>query len=207
MTAPAGRTLARVLTAPDLTAFTINSIIGAGIFGIPAILAARVGAFSWVAMLIAAAVVALIALCFAEMGSAFGGTGGPYLYARHVFGPAAGFQVGWLMWIARLTGFASVTNLFVNYLGYFVPGASGGIVRAGIIVALTVAFTIINLIGVRQAATVANLLTIAKLVPLTLFVVVGLAFINGSRLLPATPVRAVPLLGAVMLAVYAFSGF
>jgi amino acid transporter len=207
VTAVGAPSLARVLRRRDLVAFAINGVIGAGIFGIPAVLYARVGSLSWAAMLLAAAVVMIITLCFAEVGSAYTETGGPYLYARDVFGPAAGFQVGWLMWVARLSGFGAVTNLFVSYIAYFAPGAANGAGRVALIVSVVAALTAVNYIGIRRAATVNNVLTLAKLVPLVLFVVVGLFHVDWTRLAPAATVRVQPLFGAMMLAIYAFSGF
>ncbi len=199
--------LARVLRRRDLVAFAINSVIGAGIFGIPAVLYARVGALAWGAMLAAAMVVALITLCFAEVGSAFRETGGPYLYARRVFGRAIGFQVGWLMWIARLTGFAAVLNLFVTYVGYFLPSAVQGAPRAAIVTAVIALLAAVNFLGVRRAALLNNALTVAKLVPLAAFVLVGLFYVETERLLPTAGVTASSALATVMLAIYAFSGF
>jgi len=78
----------------DLVAITINGIIGAGIFGLPKTVFALIGAYSLIAFLVCAFIVALIVLCFAEVGSRFNETGGPYLYARSVFGPTVGFEIG-----------------------------------------------------------------------------------------------------------------
>ncbi len=158
-------------------------------------------------MLAAAVVVALITLCFAEVGSAFRETGGPYLYARRVFGPAVGFQVGWLMWIARLTGFAAVLNLFVTYAGFFVPSLAHGAARALTVTLVIAALTAVNFLGVRRAALLNNLLTVAKLIPLAAFVLIGLLYIHPARLLPTTAVSVPSALAAIMLAIYAFSGF
>ena len=76
-------------------------MIGAGIFVLPAKAFGLIGPYSLLAFIICALVVALIILCFAEVGSRFKETGGPELYAREAFGPAAGFQVGWMFWLAR----------------------------------------------------------------------------------------------------------
>jgi len=57
-------------------------------------------------------------------GQPFKSTGGPYLYARTAFGPLIGFEVGWLMWLARVSAFAALCNLFVSYFSYLVPMAS-----------------------------------------------------------------------------------
>ena len=73
--------------------------------------------------MVSAGAIVLIIICFAEVGSRFKATGGPYLYARMAFGPVMAFQVGWLMWLARIAGFAAVCNLGIGYLGYFFPAS------------------------------------------------------------------------------------
>lgn len=207
MTTPPESALVRALGRRDLTAFAVNRVIGAGIFGIPAVLYAGVGAYSILAILLAGLVVLCITLCFAEVGSRFNETGGPYLYAHDSFGPVVGFEVGWLMWVTQLGGFAAVTNLFVNYIGWFVPEVTSGPWRIAIISAVLGLLTAINILGVRRAATLNNVLTLAKLIPLALFVFVGACYVSGALLVPAGPPAARALSGAVLLAIYAFSGF
>src|SRR6185312_8226245 len=113
--------LVRGIRRWDLVAITINGIIGAGIFGLPSKVFALIGSYSLIAFVACAAVVTLFILCFAEVGSRFDETGGPYLYAREAFGPTVAFEIGWLIWLARLTAFAANCNLLVAYFGYFVP--------------------------------------------------------------------------------------
>lgn len=191
----------------DLTAFAINRVIGAGIFGIPAVLYASVGSLSIAAFLLAALVVSLITLCFAEVGSAHRDTGGPYLYAYRTFGPLVGFEVGWLLWVTQLGGFATVINLFVNYIGWFAPSATTGLPRVVIVAAIVISLALVNVLGVRRAAVINNVLTLGKLLPLVLFIVVGARFIDTARFTLAGPPTAVALSGAVLIAIYAFSGF
>src|SRR5438046_9647304 len=107
----------------DLVAVAINGIIGAGIFGLPAKVYALIGTYSLIAFVACALVVLLIILCFAEVSSRFDETGGPYVYAREAFGATTAFEVGWLMWLARLTAFAANCNLMISYLGDFRPEA------------------------------------------------------------------------------------
>jgi len=205
--APHQPSLVRALGRRDLTAFAVNRVIGGGIFGIPAVLFLAVGSWSIGAFVLAGIVVLGITLCFAEVGSAFEDTGGPYLYAYETFGPAIGFEVGWLMWVTQLGGFAAVTNLFVDYLGWFAPALTAGAWRVGIITLIAAVLTVVNLLGIRRAGAVNNLLTLAKLVPLGLFVVVGLWYVAPARLVPTAAPAAGALSGAVLLAIYAFSGF
>src|SRR5262245_41452733 len=107
----------------DLLALTINGMVGAGIFGLPSRIYGLAGAWSVLAYLVCAALVTLITLCFAEVGSRFTETGGSYLYARVAFGSVIGFEVGWLLWLARMTAFAALCNLLLGYLSFFWPAA------------------------------------------------------------------------------------
>lgn len=204
-TSPEG--LLRGIRKWDLVAVTINGIIGAGIFGLPAKVFALIGSYSLIAFVVCALVVALIILCFAEVGSRFDATGGPYLYAREAFGPTVAFEVGWLIWLARLTAFAANCNLMVSYLTVFWPAASSPLPRALLITAVVVSLTALNVFGVRQAATVSNLFTVGKLIPMLIFIAAGLFFLNPH----AFALGALPSAGgfsqSVLLLIYAFSGF
>src|SRR6266704_1925386 len=145
---PSPEGLLRGIRKWDLVAVAINGIIGAGIFGLPAKVYALIGTYSLIAFVACAIVVTLIILCFAEVGSRFDETGGPYLYAREAFGPTVGFEVGWLMWLARLTAFAANCNLLVDYLGFFWAPATAHFWREGIIVVVVVALAAVNVLGV-----------------------------------------------------------
>ena len=111
--------LVRGIRQWDLIGVVINSMIGAGIFVLPAKAFSLIGTYSLIAFVICAFVVVLIILCFAEVSSRFTETGGPYRYAREAFGPAVGFQVGWMNWIARISADATNCNLLIVYLGLF----------------------------------------------------------------------------------------
>src|SRR6266513_2183374 len=163
-TSPEG--LLRGIRKWDLVAVAINGIIGAGIFGLPAKVYALIGTYSLIAFVACAIVVTLIILCYAEVGSRFNETGGPYLYAREAFGTVAGFEVGWLMWLARLTAFAANCNLLIDYLGFFWAPATTHYWREAIIVIVVGALAVVNVLGVRDAARVTNLFTIGKLIPI-----------------------------------------
>ena len=199
--------LVRGIRRWDLVAIAINGIIGAGIFGLPAKVYSLIGTYSLIAFVVCAVIVALIILCFAEVGSRFEETGGPYLYAREAFQPAVAFEIGWLIWLARITAFAANCNLLINYLSYFWLQATAPIWRTSIIVLIVIVLAIINVLGIRQAAIVSNVFTIGKLVPMILFIAAGLFFLNPQ----AYELGPRPTTGAfsqsVLLLVYAFTGF
>src|SRR5918999_554244 len=207
MAQPTEEGLVRGISRWDLVAVAINGIIGAGIFGLPAKTYALIGTYSLLAFVACALVVTLIILCFAEVGSRFDETGGPYLYAREAFGPTVAFEVGWLIWLARLTAFAANCNLMVSYLAFFWPSATSTIPRALIITGVVVALTALNITGVRQAAIASDLFTIGKLIPMLIFIAIGLFFLNPN----AFTLGSAPSTGAfsqsVLLLIYAFTGF
>src|SRR5215510_1702996 len=199
--------LSRAIRKWDLVALLVNVTVGAGIFRLPSDVQGLVGNYSLAAFVVCAVIVGLIALCFAEVGSRFSGTGGPYLYATETFGHALGFTVGWLMWLTRLAGFATLAQVFVAYLGYFWPPVESGLPRVAITTALVVVLTVINIVGVRESARVGDIFTVSKLLPLVMFVAVGLFYVSPARFaLPARP-SVGALSGAVFMLVYVFSGF
>lgn len=207
MRSTAAPSLVRGIYRWDLLALLINGIIGAGIFGLPSTIFALSGSYSLIAVATCAVVVALIVLCFAEVSSRFDQTGGPYLYARTAFGPVVGFEIGWLTWLARITSFAALCNLFVTYLHTLWPVADSVTWRPVLIAGLTIGLTVVNLLGVRNAAVVNDGFAIGKLVPLLLLIVSGLLFISPLSL----ALRAAPPFGAfsksVLLLIFAFGGF
>jgi basic amino acid/polyamine antiporter, APA family len=191
----------------DLVAVCLNGVIGAGIFGLPSKIFALAGNASILAFLCCAACVILIVLTFAEVGSRFSGSGGPYLYAAEAYGPLTGFTVGWLVWLARVTSFSANCSLLPNYLDLLFPGAAAGVPRALILIAVVTALAIVNIRGVRVAADASNLLAAGKLAPLAVFVVAGLFFVDPTRLTSAASPSYHSFSQAVMLLVYAFTGF
>jgi amino acid transporter len=203
----AGGGLVRGIRRWDLLALVLNTIVGAGIFGLPSRVYALAGSYSLLAYLVCAIPVILIILCFADVGSRFRETGGPYLYARTAFGAFAGFEVGWLMWLARVTAFAALCNLFVGYLSYFVPVAADGLGRWLVIVTVVSLLTALNIAGVRATTRVNNFFTLGKLLPLVVFVGVGLFFIDPRRYQFVTPPSYHGFSQAALLLVFAFTGF
>src|SRR5690606_14884439 len=199
--------LVRGIGRASLVALFINSVVGAGIFGLPSQVHAMLGPYALAAYLACALLVLLVVLCFAEVGSRFERTGGPYLYAHEAFGPVVGFQVGWLVWLTRVTAFAALCNLLLQYLAHFWPAATSPGWRLGLVLAVTATIVWVSIRGVRPAAIVANVFTIGKLVPLVLFVLVGLWFVEPARLAPQETPSLLDFSAGMLLLVFAFTGF
>ncbi len=202
--------LARAIGHWSLLALMVNLTIGAGIFGLPAAAAGILGRQSPFAYLIAAAGMAVIAACVAEVASRFQQTGGPYLYAKVAFGRFVGLQTGWLLWLTRVSSAAAVGNVFIDYLSGVWPHAKEPLLRVAILTILIGGLAVINIRGVELGAQVSNFLTMAKILPLLILVAAGLWFIHlhGSPVPDVVESHSVgDWLSAVLLLIYAFTGF
>jgi basic amino acid/polyamine antiporter, APA family len=168
--------LLRELGKWDLTAIGVNQVIGGAVFLMPALLASQIGAWSAIAVALVGVLALLIALNFAEAGSRFDGTGGAYLYTRAAFGRFVSFEVGWMLWVTRVTSWASVVNGLTDALGYYWPELRAdqpGMAREMVITTVILSIMSINVRGIKQSAWVVNTLTVGKLTPLLIFIVIG----------------------------------
>lgn len=203
--------LVRAMGRWTLAALILNSMIGSGIFGLPSILAGLVGRDSRWAFLVGGIGIGIIMACFAEVASGFDQSGGAYLYTRKAFGRFVGIEIGWITWLARLAAGAAGANLFVSYLAEFWPGAGVGLTRTLIITLLLAVLTVINYCGVKQGAGFSNLFTVAKLLPLIVFIVIGMFYLmlSGRAALLQSPIAhdSVNWLQALVLVVFAYGGF
>ena len=185
----------------------INGIVGAGIFGLPAKVQALLGVFGLVAIGVCAAVIGLVILCFAEVASRFTETGGPFVYASAAFGPFAGFLTGWILWVARVTGTCAICNLLLQYIAYIRPEFEQGIGRAMMASGILGSLTVIHYLGVKRAALFGNLVTIVKLIPLIIFVVIGPFHMDPTHFVIGGPPVNAKFAEAVLLLSFAFVGW
>ena len=188
-------------------AIALNGVIGAGIFALPAIAAAKSGNFSPWLFLICAVLIMTVVLSFARAASFFRDTGGPIQYASMAFGPFVGFQTGWLVYIGRLAAIGANISLMVTYAGWFwAPLASG----LGHQITVTLTFVLLaafNIVGVRQSMKVVFLFSALKLIPLSLLILLGLAHIQPDILLHSNMPVTGNLGETILILLYAFVGF
>jgi len=199
--------LRRDLTRTGIALLVVNGLIGAGIFGLPSEAARLVGPFSPWLFVLCGLVMATVMLSFAQAASYFDGTGGPILYTWTAFGPFVGFQTGWILYVGRATSIAANVNLLATYLGAIVPGAEAGPGRVLVLVLTTSLFTGINVLGVRSGIGAIAAITVVKLLPLVVLVIVGLTWIRGDAVAPAGLPSYSSFGEAMLLVVYAFIGF
>ncbi|HRK54472.1 MAG TPA: APC family permease [Cyclobacteriaceae bacterium] len=197
----------RAIRKWDLVLLMINTIIGAGIFGLPSKVFQLSGTYSILAFVVCALVIFNIIICFAEVGSRFDKTGGPYIYILEAFGSFPAFIMGWLLLWSRIISYAALINLLVTYSSYYHPSLNHFFPRLMVMVVLTGILTGINYVGVKKTTTVNNFLTIGKVVPLLIFILVGFFFLQPELL----SFRELPefnnFSSSVLLLVFAFGGF
>ena len=202
--------LVRAIGRWSLAALVVNCIIGSGVFGLPSVIAAKVGRASVLAVVLGGVAAAVVMACFAEVSSRFHETGGPYLYAREAFGRFMGIQVGWLVWFVRLTACAANANLFVVYLGEFWPGATQTIPKLIILTLLVGILAAINFRGVRAGTWMSNSFTGAKLASLGLVAAAGVIYLVAThRTTPHATISpgANDWAQAMVLLIFAYGGF
>lgn len=199
--------LRRALGKWDLTAIGVNQVIGAAIFLLPADVARLVGNWAPLMFLGVGLASLFVALCFAEVGSRFDTTGGPIGPARAAFGRFVGFEVGWMMWFSRVSSGASVINGLAVALGYYWPVLSTGAPRSLVILAVLAGLTWANLRGIKQTSWLVNFFTLGKLLPLAVFIAVGVFFADLSRVVPSGPAPLASLGTAALLLIFAYGGY
>ena len=194
----------------DLTAIGVNQVIGGAVFLMPALLVTQIGAWSAIAVAMVGVLAMLIALNFAEAGSRFDGTGGAYLYTRAAFGRFASFEVGWMLWVTRVTSWASVVNGLTDALGFYWPelrAAEPGLAREMLITAVVLTIMAINVIGIKQSAWVVNALTVGKLTPLVIFILLGLPHVSFAALRPEESLTWAQISASSLYLIFAYGGY
>ena len=174
--------LIRALGTWGLTAAIVNVTIGAGIFRLPASVATTLGAAAPAAYLLCALGMGLIVLCFAEAGSRVSMTGGPYAYVEVAFGPFVGFLSGALLWAGLTAALAAVTSFFADSLAALVPALDSSVARVAVMLVVLAALALLNVRGVRDASRFNAVMTVAKLLPLAIVVIVGALAVHGANL-------------------------
>lgn len=194
----------RALGTFGLAAAIVNITVGGGIFRLPANVAASLGPAAPLAYLVCAAAMGLIVLCIADAGRRVSLTGGPYAYVGVALGPYAAFLAGVLLWMLGLFATAAVSTVFAASVTALVPGLAGA--EAAVLVAVFVGWSLVNAQGVVLGARLNTIATVAKLLPLLLVAVAGLAAVRAEHLaMPEWP-AAGDVARTSLLLIFAFAG-
>jgi APA family basic amino acid/polyamine antiporter len=173
------------LGLPSSTALVVGSIIGTGVFTMPAVLAGA-GTSSIITLGVIAAGAVLLGVLFGQLTRRVPNSeGGLYAYTRHEFGDFAGYLTAWCYWITCWAGNAAIVSSWVLYVqslfGIDNPSAwmNFGIALTGLWIPAA-----INLAGVRQMAWFQGLTVVLKFLPLALVAIVGWFFVESANFGP-----------------------
>ena len=198
--------LVRGIGIPALTANIVSSTIGAGIFVIPATVARGLGAAAPLAFVCCAIAMVLFVTCFAIAGSRVSLTGGLYAYVEVAFGRYVGFLAGMLYFLTALGAVAGVVNVLANSIALVVPILGSPMMRIVVMLVVYGSLVLINIRGVREGAGAVTVITVAKLLPLLLFIGAGIFFIHAPNLSWVGWPGSKSLGDAVVLLMFAFVG-
>jgi APA family basic amino acid/polyamine antiporter len=195
----------------DLTNIVVGSVVGADIYIASAITAGMIGPFSLVLWVVAGAFATIIALVFAYCSYYVPKVGGPFAFVSEAFDDFYGFLTGWSMWIAELISLPVFAIAFVRYLEYLVP--LGPVMEIAVKGIFLFALTIVNIIGVRIAGKVNDVLTLVKIMPLLLLIGAGVSFLVADPAVlsqnyqPFIPLGLAATGPALVLIFWAYAGF
>lgn len=204
--ANAEHSLVRALGVWGLAASIVNLTVGGGIFRLPAAAADALGPAAPIAYIVCAGAMGLIVLCFAEAGSRVALTGGLYAYVDVAFGPLVGFLTGVLLWAGISVATAAVSSFFADALGALVPSIATGVARNAVLSVILALLAGLNIAGIRGASRFVSVMTVAKLLPLLLLVVVGAAAVKGANLTWTKSPAAGDVARASTVLIFAFLG-
>ncbi len=199
--------LVRVIGVRALGISIVNLVVGGGIFVLPGLIAVRLGSAAIVAYLVCSLAVALVFLCFAEIGSRITRSGGAYAYIEEAFGPFAGFIASMLFWFGwSALSDAAITVAMVETMALAFPILAEPVPRGILIIALFTFLAVVNIMGVKSGVRLFVFNTMAKLIPLVLLVAVGLFAINFENL-AITEWPSISSIGAgAIVLFFAFAG-
>ena len=198
--------LIRAIGVPGLAANIVNSTVGAGIFALPALVAAQLGAASPLAYVICAIAMCLFVTSFAMAGSRVSLTGGLYAYVETAFGRYIGFLAGVLYFLTAILAISGVVGLIGISVGGLIPPLATETGRFMVILFVFLFLASINIRGVRTGARAVEAVTLIKLAPLIIFVIAGIFFIRPEALAwPGWP-GSEPLGRSVLQLIFAFVG-
>lgn len=167
----------RQLSLFDSTCIIVGIIIGAGIYeAVPLVAGATGGLWPSTLCWLAGGLIVMVgAACYAELATTWPREGGDYVYLTKAFGRRAGFLFAWAeFWVVRPGNVGAMAYVFARYAGRLYPLGAGRMDHALYACGAIGGMTLVNLMGVRTGKWTQNLLTVAKVVGLSLIVGVGL---------------------------------
>lgn len=201
--------LVRAMGVFAFAAAITNEVVGSGIYRLPGGMVKAGGTAAPYAYLACLIAMGAIVLCFAEAGSRVPTSGGPYGYVEAAFGKMPGFVAGVLLWLSSVLACGGIAVALADTVAAAFPSFEAPLLHHLVEIAVLAAMTGINLIGVDPASRFLGWATLIKLLPLLLFVAVGLIGLAMGHGAAVAPIRHAPTDGfgrAAILATFALTG-
>jgi APA family basic amino acid/polyamine antiporter len=198
--------LVRAIGPWALGASIVNVIVGAGIFAVPAALAANIGPYAPLAFLVCAIAISAVAICFAEGGSRIPTSGGAYGYVNAAFGPLTGYVSGTVLWFSNALACGGIAAALADIAGTLLPLPLRSVARAIVIIGVVGGIALINLGGVARGARLIAAATVLKLIPLAIFIIAGVGAMQRANFVQVVHPGTADLGRALILALFAFQG-
>jgi basic amino acid/polyamine antiporter, APA family len=198
--------LTRAIGPWALAASIVNVVVGAGIFAVPAALAANVGPYAPLAFLVCAGVITSVAICFAEGGSRLPTSGGAYGYVNAAFGPFTGYVAGTTLWFSNTLACGGIAAALADLAGSLFPPPMRSFVHVAAILGVVGGMALVNLGGVSRGTRLVTAATVLKLIPLGVFVIAGAGAIQRANFTPVGRPDGENLGRALILALFTFTG-
>jgi APA family basic amino acid/polyamine antiporter len=177
------RGLVRGVGLAAFTAAIVNGVVGAGVFTLPAVMALNLGPRAPLAFLVCAVAMGAVVWCTADAIRRVPTSGGIYGTVEAAFGGRAGFVTGFVgIWLSSVLSCGGIAAAFADAASGAFPALAGGVARAALILVVIGGLMLVNLRGVGFAARFITVATLVKLIPLALFVGVGVWFIDPAKL-------------------------
>jgi APA family basic amino acid/polyamine antiporter len=176
-----GERLPRHLGLWSAVAVLVGLTIGSGIFRVPATVAERLQYPGpvFLAWVIGGLIALFGALTLAELAGALPRSGGVFAYILEAFGPLPAFLFGWSeLAVIRASALGAIATIFAEYLGYFIPLTAMQVRGVAALAVVVVGF--LNYVGVKRAAVVMNIATLAKYAALAALVLLAFSAGEGS---------------------------
>jgi basic amino acid/polyamine antiporter, APA family len=199
--------LKRVIGVRSLAINAVNLTVGAGIFALPAVVAFHLGPSAFWAYIMCTFLLALVLLCFVEIGTKVVTTGGVYAYVEKAFGSLAGFLTNILFWLGftTLSG-AAVANVMTDNLAVLFPVLHHPVYRMLFLFAMYGALTWIIVRGAKESAKFVTVVTLLKLLPLVALIGFGISHVQFANLKIEESPSLTSLGEAALILFFAFGG-
>ena len=199
--------LRREIGRIGVATIAMNGVVGSGIFALPAVAVAQAGYFSPWLFVLCGILILSVALSLARAASFFETTGGPVAYTTHAFGRFVGFQTGLLIYVSRVAAIAASATLIVSYAAAIWSPLESGVAKVAAIVGYISLATALNAAGVRAGMAGVYVISVLKLAPLLLLILVGVPSVEWELVAGAEVLAPGPLGETMLILMYAFIGF